>query len=66
MGRIKTRFVKSNGDKIFNKGKEEFTEDFNQNKEIVEKYAQISSKRMRNTVVGHVTRLAKRNAQAED
>lgn len=66
MGRIKTRFVKSNGDKIFNKGSEEFTEDFTKNKEVVEKYAQISSKRMRNTVVGHITRLAKRKAQTEE
>lgn len=66
MGRIKTRFVKASGDKIFKKGAEEFTESFDENKEIVKKYAEIPSKRMRNTVVGHITRLAKKLARGED
>ena len=59
MGRVKSRFVKASGQKIYEKGKEEFTEDFAKNKEIVDKYAVIPSKRMKNTVVGHITRLKK-------
>lgn len=61
MGRIKTRFVKATGEKIYQKGKDEFTTDFNKNKEIVDKYAQIPSKRLRNIVLGYITRLAKRS-----
>ena len=63
MGRIKTRYVKANGEKIYEKGKEEFTESFDKNKEIVVKFAKIPSKRMRNTIVGYITRLAKRSEE---
>lgn len=63
MGRIKTRFVKSNAQKIYEKNKEEFTEDFDKNKAIAEKGAMIPSKRLRNTIVGYITRLVK---QSED
>ena len=59
MGRIKTKFVKSSGAKIFEKGSEEFTTNFDENKSIVEKYAKIPSKKLRNVIVGYVTRLKK-------
>lgn len=59
MGRIKSRFVKASGAKIYEKGKDEFTEDFAKNKEIVSKYAVIPSKKMKNTIVGHITRIKK-------
>jgi len=65
MGRVKSRFVKSSGEKIFKKGKEEFSSDFNKNKEVVDKYADIPSKKLRNTVVGFITRLAKRSEAEE-
>lgn len=65
MGRIKTRFVKANATKIYEKGKDEFTEDFGKNKEIVKKHAQIPSKRLRNTIVGYVTRLKKQSEGEE-
>ena len=63
MGRIKTRFEKSNAQKIFKEGQEEFSEDFAKNKEIASKYAKIPSKRLRNKVVGYITRLAKRTEE---
>lgn len=66
MGRIKTRFVKASGDKIFAKGADEFTESFENNKKVAEKYADIPSKRMRNQVMGHIVRLAKVRANSED
>jgi len=65
MGRIKTRFVKVSGQKIYDKVKSEITEDFQKNKEIVAKYAGIPAKRMRNSVVGYVTRLFQRDAKEE-
>lgn len=63
MGRIKSRLVKSSAEKIYNKGKEEFTKDFEQNKKISEKYAEIPSKKLRNTIVGYITRLAKNSEE---
>lgn len=62
MGRIKSTFVKSSANKIYKEGKEEFTGDFNKNKEVVVKYADIPSKKLRNTVVGYVTRIKKKDA----
>ena len=65
MGRIKSRFVKSSGHKIYKKVKADVSEDFQKNKEVVAKYAQIPSKRLRNSVVGYVTRLNKQEQKEE-
>ena len=62
MGRIKTSFVKRVGKEIFEKHGEQFTEDFNKNKAIVEKFAYIKSKKMRNIVTGYITTLKKQHA----
>lgn len=66
MGRIKSRFVKSSGDKIFEAGKDEFTGDFNKDKAFVAKYAKVPSKKLRNTILGHITRLVKKAKLEED
>ncbi len=66
MGRIKSRFVKSSGSRIYEKVKPEITQDFEKNKEIIAKYADIPSKRLRNSIVGYVTRLQKHEAQEEE
>ena len=59
MSRIKSTFVKSSAKKIYVKGQEEFTTDFNANKPIVEKYAVVPSKKLRNTIVGYITRMVR-------
>ena len=65
MGRIKSTFVKSSAQKIYEKGSEEFSDDFNKNKAVVDKYATIPSKKLRNTIVGYITRLSKQNQGEE-
>lgn len=65
MGRIKSRFVKASGSRIYEKVKPEITQDFEKNKEVIAKYADIPSKRLRNSIVGYVTRLQKQEAQEE-
>lgn len=65
MGRIKSTFVKSSANKIYKKGSDEFTENFDKNKELVQKYATIPSKKLRNSVVGYITRLVK-TSEKED
>jgi ribosomal protein S17E len=64
MGRIKSTAIKTAGDTIYDKGKTEFSENFDQNKTIVGKYAQIPSKKLRNKIVGHICRKV-RKAQEE-
>lgn len=59
MGRIKTKLIKRISLKIFNGHKEELKPDFEENKELVEKFADIPSKKIRNIIAGYVTRLVK-------
>jgi small subunit ribosomal protein S17e len=62
MGRIKTTMIKSIGEKLYREHKDEFTTDFEKNKEIVKKYVGIPSKKLRNIVAGYITRLKRREA----
>lgn len=59
MGRIKTQLVKRVTHKILEKHREELTDDFEQNKKLVGKFANIPSKKIRNTIAGYITRLKK-------
>ncbi|MFT4244704.1 MAG: 30S ribosomal protein S17e [Candidatus Woesearchaeota archaeon] len=59
MGRIKTRYIKVVSQKIYNMGEEKFSTNFDENKEAVKQYATIPSKKMRNSIIGYITRLKK-------
>ncbi|MCH8519392.1 MAG: 30S ribosomal protein S17e [Nanoarchaeota archaeon] len=59
MGRIKTRYIKVVSQKIYNMGEEKFSTNFDENKAAVTQYATIPSKKMRNSIVGYITRLKK-------
>ncbi|MBN2881156.1 30S ribosomal protein S17e [Candidatus Woesearchaeota archaeon] len=59
MGRIKTILTKRVSNKIFKTHAEDLKEDFDQNKPVVSSVASIKSKKLRNTIVGYVTRLKK-------
>jgi len=60
MGRIKTLLIKNIAEKLFEEHAAEFTTSFEKNKELVKKYVDIKSKKLRNAVAGYVTRLKKR------
>ena len=60
MGRIKTILIKNIAEKLFEDHDLEFTTDFTKNKEIVKRYVDIKSKKLRNTVAGYITRLKRR------
>ncbi|MFW5704544.1 MAG: 30S ribosomal protein S17e [Nanoarchaeota archaeon] len=66
MGRVRSTYVKTSADKIYEVGKEDFTDNFDKNKDLVKKYATIPSKKMRNTIVGRVTTLKKRELRGEE
>ena len=59
MGRIKTQQVKRLATEIFEKYSDKFTTDFEENKKIIGEVADIESKKMRNLIVGFITRLKK-------
>lgn len=59
MGRIKTTAIKSKGQKIFSKHKDEFTSDYAKNKEKLKELTIIPSKKIRNVLAGYITRLKK-------
>lgn len=59
MGRIKTKPVKRVTQELVDKHNEDFSTDFTKNKEAVTKYADIKSKKIRNTIAGYVTKLMK-------
>jgi len=60
MGRIKTTLIKRTTLQIFKENREELTKDFNKNKEIVAKLADIPSKKLRNIIAGYATRLVRK------
>lgn len=59
MGRIKTQLIKRVTLELFARHKGEFTGDFEKNKEAVQRYVSVSSKKLRNIIAGYITRLAK-------
>ena len=57
MGRIKTKSIKRVSKELVKSHLDKFTEKFKDNKLAVDGYADIPSKKLRNTVAGYVTRL---------
>jgi len=60
MGRIKTKLVKRTALKLFQIHPDSFKKDFSENKQVVESFAEIYSKKLRNGIAGYITRIAKR------
>lgn len=66
MGRIKTKQIKSIGKKLYGLHRDDFKLDFGHNKTMVNKYVEVKSKRLRNSLAGYMTRLIKRDLQEEN
>jgi|TARA_Y100000310_G_C19957661_1_gene479763 small subunit ribosomal protein S17e len=66
IGRIKTVLVKRVTKKLVKEHGKEFTEDFTKNKEIVNKYTDIQSSKIRNVIAGYVSRLMKQAKQGKE
>ena len=60
MGRIKTQQVKRATFDLLREHKDDFKKDFTENKKLVEEFAEINSKKLKNTIAGYVTRLMKK------
>lgn len=63
MGRIKTKPIKRVTKELVKRHSDTFKKDFTENKVLVRKYADIKSKKIRNTIAGYVTKLMKTKEQ---
>ncbi len=63
MGRVKTQLIKRTTFEIYKKYGSSFTANFNDNKPLLAKYAQIYSKKLRNSIAGYMARLVKRKQE---
>ena len=63
MGRIKTQLVKRTTKGLLELHPHDFAADFEQNKATVSKYAQMTSKKLRNTIAGYAARIVKKRSQ---
>ena len=66
MGRIKTLLVKRIALKLVKEHPQEFSPEFTKNKELVEKYTNVVSRKMRNIIAGYTSRLIKQKAVLEN
>ncbi len=63
MGRIKTKLVKRVTKELIKNYGDKLTEDFEKNKKIISDFAEIRSKKIRNTIAGYVTKNIKAQKQ---
>ncbi len=59
MGRIKTQLIKRTTNQLLAKHPEKFSENFVENKELVNKFLSVHSTKLRNNVAGYLTRLVR-------
>jgi len=59
MGKVRPAIIKRTARELLEKFPNEVTTDFEENKKLVEKYTNITSKKVRNRVAGYLVRLAK-------
>ena len=65
MGRIKTLLVKRIAHKLVKAHPQEFTSEFSKNKDLIEKYTNVSSRKMRNVIAGYAARLVRQKMISE-
>ncbi|MBI2661746.1 30S ribosomal protein S17e [Candidatus Woesearchaeota archaeon] len=59
MGRIKTLLIKRITRKLIELHAQDFSMDFSKNKQVVSKFTDITSPKLRNIIAGYATRLTK-------
>lgn len=59
MGKIRTILIKNISKELIENYPNIFTTDFNENKDLLNKYAEIDSKHLRNRIAGYIVNLLK-------
>ena len=62
MGRIKTLLAKNTAKRLIKEHSQEFSSEFEKNKQLVDKYTDVSSAKLRNIIAGYIARLIKQKA----
>jgi len=57
LGRVRPSLVKSIGKRLVERYPDAFGNEFDENKESVEEYAEVRSKHLRNRIAGYITHL---------
>ncbi|MHA1595996.1 MAG: 30S ribosomal protein S17e [Candidatus Baldrarchaeia archaeon] len=65
MGKIRPAYIKRLARELVRRYPDVFTTDFETNKRLVEKYANVPSKKVRNRVAGYIVRLVKQRLRME-
>ena len=63
MGRIKTTLIKRLTLKLYKEYRDQFKEDYEHNKKIVEELTDVESKKIRNVIAGYLTRLVREKVE---
>ncbi|MBS1263645.1 MAG: 30S ribosomal protein S17e [Methanonatronarchaeales archaeon] len=66
MGRVRPTLVKSIGQKLTERYPNAFSDDFEENKDTVDEYAEVKSKHLRNRIAGYVTHLKELEQKQQD
>ena len=65
MGRIKTLLIKRIAEKLVKEYRQEFTSEFEKNKALVQKYTDVVSSKIRNSIAGYTARLIRQKTLLE-
>ncbi|MEM5820940.1 MAG: 30S ribosomal protein S17e [Candidatus Aenigmatarchaeota archaeon] len=63
MGRVRTRDIKNLALKILEAHRDKFTADFEKNKQIINQLYYFYSKKIRNKIVGYITKLIAKSSK---
>lgn len=66
LGNVKPAFIKRIALELIQKFPEEFTDDFEKNKVLVEKLTTISTKNVRNRIAGYIARIMEDSKKIEN
>jgi len=66
LGNVKPAFIKRIAMELMQKFPEDFTEDFEKNKMLVERLTTIATKNVRNRVAGYITRVMEDRKKVEN
>ena len=63
MGRIKTTLIKRNAKELVQRYRDKFTENFEDNKNLMASMVDMNSKKLRNVMAGYITRLMRQKEE---
>lgn len=61
MSKVRQTYIKRLAKDLVESDNQEFTEDFDENKEILKETGEFSSKKLRNRVAGYIVRVVQNN-----